>query len=267
MNILITGGNGYIARNLYSFLNQKYNTTRVTRIDFDLTDTWSTFSWFIDKKFDVVIHTAVVGGSRLQIDKNDTVLQNVKMIHNLQMNKHSFDKLITFGSGAELFAPDVPYGISKKAISEIVNNIDNWFNLRIFGLFNEDELETRFIKGNILRYLRKEPMIIHTNKIMDFYYMDDLISLVDNYITKINLPKNINCSYESKFTLKDIANYINNLDDYKVPIIVENKKDLEFYCGNSQDIEYNEIGLLSGIQHTYRKLKQGLILNDSSEYF
>ena len=267
MNILITGGNGYIARNLYSFLNQKYNTTRVTRIDFDLTDTWSTFSWFIDKKFDVVIHTAVVGGSRLQIDKNDTVLQNVKMIHNLQMNKHSFDKLITFGSGAELFAPDVPYGISKKAISEIVNNIDNWFNLRIFGLFNEDELETRFIKGNILRYLRKEPMIIHTNKIMDFYYMDDLISLVDNYITKINLPKNINCSYESKFTLKDIANYINNLDDYKVPIIVENKKDLEFYCGNSHDIEYNEIGLLSGIQHTYRKLKQGLILNDSSEYF
>ena len=174
MNILITGGNGYIARNLYSFLHQKYTTIKVTRVDFDITDTWSTFSWFVDKKFDVVIHTAVVGGSRLQIDQQDTVFQNLKMIHNLQMNRSSFDKLITFGSGAEVFAPNTPYGISKRAISEIINNTDNWFNLRIFGLFNEDELKTRFIKGNILRYLKKEPIIIHSNKIMDFYYMDDV---------------------------------------------------------------------------------------------
>lgn len=259
MKILITGGNGYIARNLHSSLNSKYNITKVTRVDFDLTDTWSTFSWFVDKKFDVIIHTAVVGGSRLQIDQQDTAFQNLKMIHNLQMNRASFDKLITFGSGAEVFGPNTPYGIGKRAISEIINNIDNWFNLRIFGLFNEDELETRFIKGNILRYLKREPIIIHSNKIMDFYYMDDLVSLVDKYINESTLPKNINCSYESKFTLMGIANHINNLDDFRVPIVVENKKDLEFYCGNAHGIDYNEIGLVAGIQHTYTKLKQGFI--------
>lgn len=259
MNILITGGNGYIAKKIYSSFHSKYNIIKITRSDFDLTDTVSTFSWFADKKFDIVIHTAIVGGSRLKDDQHNTVAQNLKMIHNLQMNKYLFDKLITFGSGAELFAPNTLYGISKKVISEIVNANDNWFNLRIFGLFNEDELETRFIKGNILRYLKKEPMIIHANKIMDFYYMDDLISLVDKYINESDLPKNINCSYESKFTLKQIAEYINSLDNYKVPIIIEDKKDLEFYSGNSHNIEYNEIGLLSGIQSTYRKLKQGFI--------
>lgn len=259
MNVLITGGNGYIAKSLYNNLSNKYNITKITRNDFDLTDWDLTSKWFVGKTFDVVVHTAVVGGSRLQIDKQDTVFQNLKMIHNLQMNKHSFDKLITFGSGAELFASNTPYGMSKKAISEIINNIDNWYNLRIFGLFNEDELESRFIKGNILRYLRKEPMIIHANKIMDFYYMDDLISLVDKYILESNLPKTINCSYESKFTLREIANHINNLDDYTVPVVVENKKDLEFYCGNAHEIDYNEVGLVTGIQHTYRKLKQGFI--------
>lgn len=259
MNILITGGNGYIARNLYFSLSKKYNTTKVTRIDFDLVDTWSTFSWFKDKKFDAIIHTAIVGGSRLQSDSPNTVVQNLQMIHNLQMNKNSFDKLITFGSGAEIFAPNTPYGISKRAITEIINTTDNWYNLRIFGLFNEDELETRFIKGSILRYLKKQPIIIHSNKIMDFYYMDDLISLVDKYLIESNLPKNINCSYESKFTLNQIANQINNLDDFKVPIIIENKKDLEFYCGNAHNVVYNEIGLMTGIQHTYKKLKQGFI--------
>ena len=259
MRILITGGNGYIGRSLCDSLASKYIVIKITRQNFDMTSYDKTCSWFEGKEFDVVIHTAISGGSRLQHDDETVFEKNMSMFTNLVENKHCFSKLISFGSGAELFAPDTPYGISKKAISEIIKNNDNWFNLRIFGLFNECELDTRFIKGNILRYLRKEPMIIHANKIMDFYYMDDLISLIDKYINESDLPKNINCSYESKFTLKNIADYINTLEDYKVPIDINDKKDLEFYCGNSHNIDYNEIGLLNGIKTTYEKIKQGFM--------
>jgi len=254
MNVLITGGNGYIAQSIKNNLIIKHNISNVTRNEFDLSDSSSTKEFFENKFFDIVIHTAVIGGSRLKKDNKDTVYQNLKMIYNLYDNKNSFKKLISFGSGAEIFQNNTPYGISKNAINEMINNVHNWYNLRIFGVFDHNELSTRFIKSNIIRYIKKEPIIIHSNKIMDFYYMNDLVTLVDHYIQNDG-PKNINCSYEQKYTLKSIAEKINSLSEYKVPIIIENNNDLQFYCGNSHDINIEEIGLDLGIINTYNQLK------------
>ena len=93
MNILITGGNGYIAKSLSSKLD---NITSITRKDFDLTDRKATNDWFYNKYFDVVIHTAVKGGSRLIKDGADVCYQNLQMFYNLLNNKHCFNKLIHF---------------------------------------------------------------------------------------------------------------------------------------------------------------------------
>jgi nucleoside-diphosphate-sugar epimerase len=126
-----------------------------------------------------VIHTAISGGSRLQLDDSSVFDKNMSMFNNLVANQKSFSKLISFGSGAEIFHGDTPYANSKREIANKIQNYDNFYNLRIFGVFDENELNTRFIKANLIRYLKKEPMVIHQNKIMDFFYMKDLISLVD----------------------------------------------------------------------------------------
>ena len=97
-------------------------------------------------------------------------------------------------------------------------------------------------------------MIIHANKIMDFIYMQDLISTVEYYITNTDPTKDINCCYEEKYTLKTIATIINSLGGYKVPIITENKTQLEFYCGNSGLPPINIVGLYQGIDNTFRSL-------------
>ena len=76
MKILITGGNGYIAKSLSKKLD---NVTLITRKDFDLTDRTSTNKWFQNKYFDIVIHTAISGGSRLQKDDSDVFYQNIQM--------------------------------------------------------------------------------------------------------------------------------------------------------------------------------------------
>ena len=149
MNILITGGNGYIAKSLAKGLNQ-HNITTITRQDFDLTDIESTNKWFKNKYFDVVIHTAVKGGSRLKQDTGDTFYQNLQMFYNLYYNKHCFGKFIHFGSGAELNSPTDPYGLSKKIINELIKPEPGFYNIRIFAVFDENELDTRFIKTNIL---------------------------------------------------------------------------------------------------------------------
>ena len=254
MNILITGGNGYVAKSLYERLKYKHNITTATRQNFNMADYESTCTWFLEKHFDAVIHTAIVGGSRLLQDDHLTADINVKMYENLLFNKNHFDKLISFGSGAEIFQKNTPYGLSKIKIAESIRNTDNFYNLRIFGVFNENELPTRFIRSNLTRYNNKEPMRIHANKIMDFIYMQDLISTVEYYMTNSNLAKDINCCYEEKYTLKTIANMINSLDTHKVPIITENETQLEFYCGDSGLPPIDIIGLPQGIQNTFRAL-------------
>jgi GDP-L-fucose synthase len=254
--ILITGGNGYIARSLYSSLSlsQKHTITKVTRADFDLTDSRETAKWFVDKEFDVVVHTAVAGGSRLRYDDSSVLEINLLMHYNLHSCRSAFSRFIGFGSGAEVFASDTPYGMSKKIIANSIKKTTDWHNIRIFGVFDENELPTRFIKASILRYANRESILIDKNKVMDFFYMEDLITLVDYYLTKSNPPKETNCSYLEKFTLVDIASYINKLSNYQVPIVVENAEKVGDYCGNGTNIPIHMVGLWEGIEKTYRAL-------------
>lgn len=259
MNILITGGNGYIARSLYSCLKDKHQITTITRQNFNLTNYDAVFEWFHERYFDVVIHTAIVGGSRLKAEDQTVLNENLIMYNNLLANKHHFNKLISFGSGAETFQPDTPYGISKNQIADSIRNTENFYNLRIFGVFDENELATRFIKSNLQRYIRRESMIIHTDKIMDFFYMRDLISLVDYYIHNDG-TKEINCSYEYKYTLSNISNIINQLDTYTVPVVIENKSKLDFYCGGYSQLPIKTVGMVTGIKNTFEILRDSINL-------
>tara|TARA_Y100000004_G_scaffold180601_1_gene225410 strand:- start:222 stop:998 length:777 start_codon:yes stop_codon:yes gene_type:complete len=253
MKILITGGNGYIAKSLASKLN---NTISITRKDFDLTDREATNNWFNGKYFDIVIHTAVVGGSRLKKDNGDIFYQNIQMFYNLLNNKHNFNKFIHFGSGAELNMPTDPYGLSKNIISKIIDSEPNFYNIRIFGVFDKNELNTRFIKNSIKRYINKQSIEIHQDKLMDFFYMEDLVKLVKYYIKhNKSLPKNVDCIYDAciKDYLSDIANIINSLSNYKVKINIGEGKGKN-YVGSNNPLDVEWIGLEQGIKKTYKQL-------------
>mgnify|MGYP003624290137 FL=1 len=256
MNVLITGGNGYIAKNLAENLTQ-YNITSITRKDFDLTNREATDKWFNKKHFDVVIHTAIKGGSRLQSDNESVFYQNLQMFYNLYYNRHNFNKFIHFGSGAELGTPSNPYGLSKKIINDLIKYEHGFFNIRIFGVFDENELDTRFIKSNIKNYINHKPLVIDQNKYMDFFYMEDLIKVINEYIIGNpyhSLSKIIECSYKKKHTLLDIANFINTLSTYKVPIKQLDPSIGDSYIGTTIP-NLQLMGLEKGINQVYNKLK------------
>lgn len=253
MKVLITGGNGYIAKSIAPSLSLHHDVTVVTRADFDISNPDETRSWFDRRAFDAVIHTAAIGGSRLSSDSDQVLEQNLKMHYNLLACKQNFDRLIVFGSGAEIFAPDTQYGLSKKVIANSVNQNDNCYSIRIFAVFDENELPTRFIKANINRYLRKEPMKIHQNKMMDFFYMKDLISLVRKYLTDSELPKQVDCSYAQKHTLVDIAGMINRLSDHSVNVEVQTEG-MGSYYGQPLQLDIPLIGLEQGIAETFKSM-------------
>ena len=254
MRILITGTNGYVGKSLYNALKDKHNVTAITRNECDLNNSESINLFFKDKTFDVVLHCAVKGGSRLQQDDWSILDTNLTMYYNLLANKSQFKKLIHFGSGAEICNNTQPYGFSKEVIRKSILHNDGFYNLRIFGVFDENELDTRFIKSNIKRYINNEPIVIHQDKTMDFIYMQDLIKIVEYYINNDGL-KELNCNYDCITTLNDIATIINKLSDYKVNVDIVNKGQDKPYVGGFKDIGINFIGLEQGIKEVYNKLK------------
>ena len=268
--ILITGSDGYIARNLAKNFSN-YDLTLVNRSKLNLLDEKSVKNFFYHRYFDVVIHTATSGGSRLRTDNYDVFYENCLMHQNIMDNTASFDKLISFGSGAELDRrydidhlvdyksafPIDPYGMSKNFIVKSGVLYPQFHNVRIFNVFNEDELPSRMVKANIINYLNKKPIVIHQDKWMDFFYMNDLCEIVKFVIDSDINQKIINCSYKEKYKLSDIAKIINNLSDYNVEIIIEKSQFGLNYIGdyNLHLFDVNLSGIHLGIVNTYEALR------------
>jgi GDP-L-fucose synthase len=255
LKILITGASGYIGSSLYNALKDKYQISTINRQICDLTNSSDTSFYFLDTWFDVVIHCAVEGGNRLQEDSWNVMDSNLKMYYNLLESRKSFGKLIHFGSGAEHTQENKPYGFSKKVISKSIENTERFYNLKIYAVFDELELESRFIKSNLNRYINKEDMQIHQNKYMDFFYMQDLIKLVEHYIVNDDLPKQIDCTYEDIKSLKQVCEFINSLDNHKVGIQYQQQGLTTGYVGYNKSLNLDYIGLEQGIINTYNKLK------------
>ena len=252
MKILITGANGYIGKTLNKVFKDKHDITLLTRQTVDLHDSNQVKEFFKEKYFDVVIHCAIKGGGRLDIDNSNILDTNLKMYYNLVDNEFHFNKLIYFGSGAEKL--NTFYGLSKKVINESIQNKDKFYNIRILNVFDENELDYKFIKSNIKKYMNNQDIEIFQNKYMDFFYMPDFITLI-NYCINNNIPKVIDCSYNYSSTLYNVAQIINNLDTYKVNINMKEWDMAPPFNGNFIDLGLKFIGLEQGIKNVYNKLK------------
>ena len=250
MNVLITGGNGFIARNIYKTIKDEHKTILTNRKTLDVLDRNCVNKFFNDNRIDTVIHTAVSGGSRTKEDDISTLINNLVMFDNLFQNKDKFKNLIHFGSGAEFdrrtdiasakenneSCPVDYYGLSKKIIKREIDKTKNFYNLRIFGCFGLDEADTRFTKSAIRNGKSGKPIEIYQNRYMDFIYIEDLCKVVQYYIENISkkvLAKDINLCYNENKSLLDIANKINNImgNSYNNVIIRQAGFDTE-YTGN-----------------------------------
>ena len=261
MKILITGSNGYVATSLIPFLQKDNELVKTNRQNLDLKNEKDVDLFFARNGFfDAVIHTAVEGGSRLKKDSSEILDNNLNYYYNLEKNKRNYNKFIHFGSGAEIYNNDSYYGLSKKVIRESMLYKKNFFNIRIFGVFDDNELPTRFIKKSITNYINKKPIEIHEDKKMDFFYMKDLISLVNFYLKSSDPLKEIDCCYDYSYSLSHIAQYINSLSDHEVDIVNHEKKAKD-YIGEYKNLNIDYKGLKRGIKETFDRISATLKYN------
>jgi len=93
-------------------------------------------------------------------------------------------------------------------------------------------MKDSFVYSTIEKCLKNEDVLIWENLFFDIYYVNDLINLIDLIIINNSQEyEEIDCVYEKKYKLSDIAKIIKNISNSKSNIIIQNDNSLN-YTGN-----------------------------------
>jgi nucleoside-diphosphate-sugar epimerase len=195
--VCVLGASGFVGKNLL----QGMQWIGVTRQDLDLTDQVAVEKYFRTHEYDVVIHCAVIGGSRLKPDDGDVIHKNILMFENVV--RVFKGKLIYFSSGAALRGnpPTDPYGLSKWMIDKRIKTIDKAYSLRIWGCYGPGELSTRF--SAVCR--EKGHIVIDKDRYFDFVDIEYVRKIVFDYVHGYLDDKEYNLVYPEKLLLSQWA--------------------------------------------------------------
>ncbi len=260
MRILITGGNGFIARNISEQLKEEYNVLSVNRQELDLLDSLEVFDYIQSNKFDTIIHTAThdAASKHSTKDPGKVLENNLKMFFNIARCKDYFDKMIYFGSGAEYsrkhwkpkmredyfdqHVPEDQYGFSKYVMTKNALSSDNIYNLRLFGIFGKyDDWKTRFIPNACSQAVLNMPIKINQNAFYDHLYVDDLTKIVKGFIDNKPKRKVYNVCSGEVYDRKSLAKKIIRASGKDLKIIIENEEMGMEYSGDNS-LLLNELG-------------------------
>jgi nucleoside-diphosphate-sugar epimerase len=222
MKILITGGNGNISKMIINSLSNIYEITALPRDKLNILNYNELHNYLSENTFDILIHTAILGGRRTKEETSDVFYNNVLMFENILKFADKFKMIINFDSAAiydrstdilnrkEYELRTIPtdyYGFSKYVIHERSLQYTNIYNFRIYNIFHKNEEPDRFIKSCFLN----KQVTIFEDKYFDFVYETDFIKILNYYLLNIDskLDKTINICYKDKYRLSEIAKLIN----------------------------------------------------------
>lgn len=101
MRILVTGGSGFIGRNLVQHFASTYEVLAPSSAELDLLKEQEVREYLGAHDFDVIVHAAATRSNRRVAAPPDLLDRNLRMFFNLARNQERFGKMIHFGSGAE----------------------------------------------------------------------------------------------------------------------------------------------------------------------
>jgi nucleoside-diphosphate-sugar epimerase len=232
MRLLITGGSGFIGRNLAEQLASTYEVLAPSSSELDLLNEQAVRDYLDAHRFDVVLHAAVTRSNRRlaappnMLDRNCRMFFN--LVRNLVPNEERFGKMIHFGSGAEYnriqlparvredyFDARVPrdaYGFSKYICAQYIERSDRVVNLRLFGVFGAyEDYTVRFISNACCRALKGLPIVLRQEIVLDYLYVKDLVKITTWFIENNARQKAYNVCTARPVALTELARLISQV--------------------------------------------------------
>lgn len=199
-NILVTGHNGFIGSNIYSYfaIDNQVNLFK-SKISIN-SNVFNRFS------VNDIIHCAHEGS-----DKDSGIKSNISMFNNLMMLYKLLEvidckRIFYFGSGSEYdkrnhikivledeIGKSIPIdkgGFVKYVTNMVARESNNIYNLRLFGIFGENDfrvLHRRIIYNLCIKAINNMELIVENNHKYDFLYIKDLVKIVDKFLHKEKL--------------------------------------------------------------------------------
>ena len=227
--ILITGGSGFIGRNLAEQFASRYEVWAPSSAELDLLNERAVREYLDEHTFDVVVHAATTRSNRRVAAPPDMLDRNCRMFFNLVRNlapkQERFGKMIYFGSGAEYDrvelparvgedyfdtrVPRDPYGFSKYICAKYIERSERIVDLRLFGVFGAyEDYTVRFISNACCRALKGLPIVIRQDVVFDYLYVKDLVKITQWFIENNARHKAYNVCTGQPVALSQLARMI-----------------------------------------------------------
>lgn len=265
MNILITGSEGFVGRNLVElFSKNKYTILAPLKDELDLTKFDDVSEYFRNNHIEIIIHCATTLREGTSYP-TDTCQNNLRMFFNLQKQMTPAMKMINLGSGSEYgrkywhkkmteeyfdeHIPEDDHSYAKYLISKYIREVnnDNLICLRIFGIYGKyEDYRYKFISNAIVKNVLNMPIVISQNVIYDYIYINDFFKIVEYFVNNKAKNKIFNVTPTESIDLLAIANLINKVSENESEIRVLNEGIGVEYSGNNSKL-LSEMGDFSFI--------------------
>ena len=220
MNILFTGGSGFIGRNAVPFLRERHMVFAPTRQELNLFDAGAIKDFILRNSIDAVIHAANPNPARNTLDQSSRMIRDsLSMFLAIYQNKDIVKKVVYLGSGAIYgktrdihlaeetsvldFLPEDDYGFAKAVMQRMTGG--NVINLILFGCYGPTDPDSKFITHAIRCCLRGKPITIRQDCMFDYVHVQDVAKVLEWTLTHDLLYTTYNVSCDRPLLLSEIA--------------------------------------------------------------
>lgn len=248
--ILITGGSGFIGKNLIEQLSGEYIIIAPLHSELDFLDEDAVSHFFRTYNIDIVVHCATKPGHRNAPDPTGLLYSNTRMFFNIVRNSDHYEKMILLTSGAvydmryyqpkmtedyfDIHVPIDETGYSKYLCAKHAERLGNVIELRPFGVFGKyEDWQIRFISNMICKALLDLPLTIKQNRRFDYVHVDDLVKVIQYFIEHKPRHRVYNVTPDHAVELKTIAEMVLKISGKNLEIRIADPEMGTEYSGNN----------------------------------
>lgn len=250
MKLLVTGGSGFIGRNLALQYSARHVVKAPGRRELDLLNAGAVKEYLEQGGFDAVIHCATERSNRATESSPALLERNCRMFFNLARNRQAFGRMLFLSSGAiydrahwhgriaeEEFDRHVPvddYGFSKYVCAQALAAMNGVYEMRLFGVFGpHEDWRVRFLSNACCRAVWDMPVVVRRNVRFDYLDVEDLGWILDAFLKNQPKHRSYNVCTGRVYELKQLAGMVVKASGKSLEIEVRDERPGLEYSGDN----------------------------------